>query len=119
MKKLLIAMLLVATIATAAQAGVKVIGKGSGMRLDPSSFPPAMKANYEILKVKCVKCHSLERTIVAIQTGVAPISGQPFDSNAAKAYGDKMLRKSDGGMTRADVKATVELMDFLLVQAER
>ncbi len=119
MKKLLIAMLLVATAATAAQAALKVVGKGEAMRLDPSSFPPAMKANYEIFRVKCVKCHSLERTIVAIQTGIAPISDQPFDHNATKAYGLKMLRKPGSAMTKADVKATVELMDFLLTQAGR
>lgn len=119
MKKLIVALLLAATFATAAQAAMKVVGKGDAMHLDPSSFPPAMKANYEIFRVKCVKCHTLERTIVAIQTGVAPISGQPFNPSAAKAYGAKMLRKSDCGMSKADVKATVELMDFLLVQAER
>jgi hypothetical protein len=114
MKKLVVTMLLVATTATAANAALKVMGRDEGMRLDTSSFPPAMKANYEIFKVKCTKCHSLERTIVAIQTGIAPISGQPFDRNAARAYGAKMLKKPDSGMTKTDVKATVDLMDYLL-----
>lgn len=119
MKKLLVTMLLVVTSATAAHAGLKVIGKGDNMRLDPSDFPPAMKANYEILRVKCVKCHTLERTIVAIQTGVAPISGQPFDRAATKAYGVKMLRKPDSNMTKPEVKASVDLMNWLLTEAER
>lgn len=119
MKKLLVAMLLVAAAATAAQAGLNVVGKGDAMRLDPSSFPPAMKANYEIFKVKCVKCHTMERCIVAIESGVAPISGQPFDAKAAKAYGARMLRKSDCDMTKTDVKATVDLMEFLLGKTER
>jgi len=114
MKKLVITMLLVAATATAANAALKVMGRDDGMRLDASSFPAAMKANYEIFKVKCTKCHSLERSIVAIQTGVAPISGQPFDRNAIRAYGARMLRKPDSGMTKADVKATVDLMDYLL-----
>lgn len=119
MKKLLLPLLLVCISVTAAHAGLKVIGKGDAMRLDPSSFPPAMKANYEILRVKCVKCHTLERTIVAIQTGVAPISGQPFDRNATRAYGVKMLRKPDSNMTKPEVKATVDLMNYLLVETER
>ena len=119
MKKLLVTMLLVAATATTAHAGLKVIGKGDAMRLDPSSFPPAMKANYEIVRVKCVKCHTLERTIVAIQTGVAPISGQPFDRTATKAYGVKMLRKPDSNMNKAEVKASVELMNYLLSEAEK
>ena len=119
MKKLLVTMLLVATSATAAHAGLKVIGKGDAMRHDPSGFPPIMKANYEVVRVKCVKCHTLERTIVAIQTGVAPISGQPFDRSATKAYGVKMLRKPDSNMSKPEVKASVDLMNFLLVEAER
>ena len=119
MKKLIVALLLVATAASVAQAALKVIGKGDDMRLDPSSFPAAMKADYEIFRVKCAKCHSLERSIVAIQTGVAPISGQPFDRKAVKAYGAKMLRKPGSGMSKADVKATDDLLEFLLAKTER
>ncbi|HBG05981.1 MAG: cytochrome C [Geobacteraceae bacterium GWC2_58_44] len=119
MKKLVVTMLLVATAAGTAHAGLKVIGKGDAMRLDPSSFPPVMKENYEVVRVKCIKCHTLERTIVAIQTGVAPISGQPFDRSATKAYGVKMLRKPDSNMSKPEVKASVDLMNFLLAEAER
>lgn len=118
MKKLLVTLLLVATSATAAHAGLKVVGKGASMHLDPSGFPAAMKANYEVVRVKCVKCHTMERTIVAIQTGVAPISGQPFDRSATKAYGIKMLRKPDSNMTKGEVKQAVDLLNYLLVEAE-
>ena len=119
MKKFLVTLLLIATSATAAHAGLKVIGKGDSMRLDPTPFPPAMKANYEIVRVKSIKCHTLERTIVAIQTGVAPISGQPFDRNATKAYGVKMLRKPDSNMSKPEIKASVDLMNYLLAETER
>lgn len=119
MKKLVVIMLLVAATATLAHAGLKVVGKGDAMRLDPASYPPAMKANYQIMQGKCVKCHSLERVIVALQTGVAPISGQPFDRSATKAYGAKMLRKSDFEMSKAEVKGTVDLLNYLLAEAER
>ncbi len=119
MKKSIIPLIVLLLIGSVAHAGLKVVGKGDNMRYDPSDFPPAMKASYDILKVKCIKCHNLERTIVAIQTGIAPISGQPFDRNATKAYGVKMLRKPDSNMNKQEVKATVELMNWLLDEANK
>lgn len=118
MKKLLFPLFLVVLSTASAHAGLPVVGRGDAMRLDPSAFPPQMKANYDILRVKCVKCHTLERTIVAIKTGVAPISGQPFDRGATKAYGVKMLRKPDSNMSKTEVKAAVDLLNYLLTQAE-
>lgn len=117
MKKLLVSTLFIAATVSSAHAGLKVVGRGDAMRLDPASFPPAMRANYDVMRTKCVKCHTLERTIVAIQTGVAPISGQPFDRTATKAYGIKMLRKPDSNMSKPEVKATVDLMNYLLSEA--
>jgi len=119
MKKTFALLILFCLLSTAAHAALKVIGKGDAMRFDPSAFPPAMKASYEIMRVKCVKCHTLERTIVAIQTGIAPITGQLFDRSATKAYGVKMLRKPDSNMNKQEVKATVELMNYLLGEAEK
>jgi hypothetical protein len=119
MKKLLVTMLLVVTSATAAHAGLKVVGRGASMHLDPAGFTPVMKTNYDVMRTKCVKCHTLERAIVAIQTGVAPISGQPFDRSATRAYGIKMLRKPDSNMNKVEVKQVVDLMNYLLVEAER
>lgn len=114
MKKCLFLVALLVFVATPCLAGLRVVGSGDAMRLDPSAFPTNMKASYEIMRVKCVKCHTLERTIVAIRTGIAPISGQPFDRGAVKAYGVKMLRKPDSNMNKAEVKACCELMNYLL-----
>jgi hypothetical protein len=100
-------------------AGLKTIGSGDAMRLDPTDFPAPMKAKYEIMKVKCVKCHSMERAIIALSTGIAPISGQLFDRSATKAYGIKMMRKPDANMTREETQAVVELMNYLLDSAAR
>jgi hypothetical protein len=100
-------------------AGLRVVGSGDSMRFDPSGFPPNMKAAYDIMKVRCVKCHTLERTVVAVTTGVAPITGQPFDRHATKAYGTKMLRKPDSNMTKPEVKVVVELLNYLLDEAAR
>lgn len=102
------------TIAASGNAAVKVIGHGETKAFDSSDFAPAMKANYKIMKEKCVRCHSLERVVEAITTGVSPISGQPFDRAAVKAYSAKMLRKKDSRMTRQEILATEHLMNYLL-----
>ncbi len=119
MQKVLSALCLLLLFASSALAGLAVVGKGDNMRFDPANFPPAMKSAYEVMKVKCVKCHTLERTVVAITTGVAPISGQPFDRKATKAYGIKMMRKPDSNMNRQEIKVTVDLMNYLLDEAAR
>ncbi|MFZ3208497.1 MAG: cytochrome C [Geobacteraceae bacterium] len=117
MRRIIITALAICVLGSSAHAGLKIVGAGSNMRLDPADFSPAMKANYEIMRVRCVKCHTLERTVVALQTGVAPISGQPFDKSATRAYGIKMLRKPDSNMNKQEVKAVVDLMNYLLANA--
>lgn len=100
-------------------AALKVVGKADKMTFDASAFPPQMKANWEIMKIKCIKCHTMERTVVSITTGVAPITGQVFDRNATKAYGIKMMRKPDANMSKEEVKASVDLMYWMIDQATR
>ena len=46
----------------------------------------------------------MERTVVAVQTGRAPITGQIFDRQAIKAYGIKMLRKPNSDMNKQDIQ---------------
>lgn len=119
----LTALLLAAALCLAASplvaADLRTVGSGDAMNFDPSGFRDEMKPKFEIMRVKCIKCHTMERTIVAIKTGVAPISGQPFDRGATKAYGIKMLRKPDSDMSKEQVKAVVELMNYLLDETAR
>ncbi|MBI5141799.1 MAG: cytochrome C [Nitrospirae bacterium] len=117
--KQLIAILIVLVLSMPAYAGIKVIGGGDNIEIDTAGFPPNMKSAYDLMRMKCRKCHSLERAIVAIQTGVAPISGGIFDKGATAAYGVKMLRKPDSNMTKPDVKIVVGLLNFLLDKAEQ
>jgi hypothetical protein len=56
----------------------------------------------------------MERTVIAIQTGKAPITGQPFDKQAVKAYGIKMLRKPNSGMDKQEIRDVVMLLNFML-----
>ncbi len=117
------ALLAVAVLCLAASplaaADLRTVGSGDAMNFDSSGFRDDMKPKFEVMRSKCVKCHTMERTIVAIKTGVAPISGQPFDKGATKAYGIKMLRKPDSEMSKEQVKAVVELMNYLLDEVAR
>jgi len=102
-----------------AAVDLKTVGSGDAMNFDPSGFREDMKPKFAVMTAKCFKCHTMERTIVAIKTGVAPISGQPFDRGATKAYGIKMLRKPDSDMNKEQVKAVVEVMNYLLDEVAR
>lgn len=111
--------LLFFTLAVPAHAKIRAVGKGDKMTFDPTQIPADLKEAFEIMKVKCVQCHTQERTVIAIQTGIAPVTGQPFDKQATKAYGIKMLRKPKSNMTRDDVKQVVNLMNFLIDEAAK
>lgn len=115
----LICSLLLFSLALPVHARIRAIGRGDKMGFDATQIPPDLKGAFEIMKVKCVQCHTQERTVIAIQTGIAPVTGQPFDKQATKAYGIKMLRKPKSNMTRAEVKQVVNLMNFLIDEAAK
>jgi hypothetical protein len=114
MKRFLVLIACLLIGATAAQAKVKSIGKGETLNFDPKSIPPRFFEAFGIMKVKCATCHTMERTVVAIQSGVAPITGQLFDKQATKAYAIKMMRKPKSGMSRDEIKKVYQLMNYLI-----
>ena len=118
MKRIITAVALILMVAVNSYA-VKTLGKDKTLVFDATSFSPVMKANYEVMKSKCVKCHSLERIVVAVTTGIAPITGQPFNLGATKAYGAKMMRNPSANMKKEEVKAAVDLMNYLLEGSAR
>lgn len=101
------------------QAKIKTVGAGDKITFDSAQIPADMKGAFEIMKVKCIQCHTMERTVISIQSGIAPVTGQPFDKNATKSYGVKMLRKPKSNMSREDVKQVVALLNYLLDQAAK
>jgi hypothetical protein len=111
---LVVSLLVGAVLSAQAQARVNAVGKGDKMNFDSGQIPADLKPAFEIMKVKCIKCHTQERTVIAIQTGIAPVTGQPFDKQASKAYGAKMLRKSTSNMNRDEVTQVVNLMNYLI-----
>jgi hypothetical protein len=119
MKTIAAATLAVMMFSVSCYASIRTVGKGDSLSFDPSMIPSSLKSSYNTMKVRCVKCHTLERTVVAITTGIAPITGQPFDRGATRAYGTKMLRKPDSNMNKQEVKAVVDLMNYLIDEAAR
>ncbi|MBT1073548.1 cytochrome C [Pelotalea chapellei] len=115
----LLGVLLLLIFASLAEARIKVSGKGYLMNFDPASIPDHLKVSYDIMSRKCVLCHTLERTVIAVQTGRAPITGQPFDRQAVKAYGIKMLNKSNSDMNRQEIKEIVMLLNYLVDENSR
>lgn len=120
MKRLLLLTTLISLMVTAnADARVKVKGRGAAMNFDPASIPEQYKASFDMMSKKCVKCHTMERTVIAVQTGRAPITGQSFDRQAVKAYGIKMLRKPNSDMNKQQIREVVVLLNYILTENEK
>jgi len=117
--KLVLFLMMICLSATVADAKIKPIGRGDKMMFDASIVPPAHKAGLDVMNGKCRACHSLERVVIAISSGIAPVTGQPFDKQATKSYGIKMLRKPKSNMNRDEIKAVIGLMNFLLDEAAK
>jgi uncharacterized membrane protein len=115
MKKLYLLVALIAVVlVTVAEARVKLKGRGDKLNFDVESIPANFKVAFDIMSKKCSKCHTMERTVIAVQTGRAPITRQPFDKQAVKAYGIKMLRKPNSEMNKQEIRDVVILLNYLL-----
>jgi uncharacterized membrane protein len=111
--------LMLLAVTTNADARIKVKGRGQAMNFDQAGIPEHFQASYEIMSKKCTKCHTMERVVVAVQTGRAPITGQAFDRQSIKAYGIKMLRKPNSDMSKKDIKDIVLLLNYILDESSK
>lgn len=110
---MLIALITLISISVS-EARIKVTGRGAKMNFSPDGIPEMYKPSFDLMLVKCVKCHTMERTVISIQTGRAPITGQPFNKQAVKAYGIKMLRKPNSEMNKKEIRDVVILLNYFL-----
>lgn len=115
----ILAVLITLSVYSIADARVKVTGRGAKMNFSAESIPEMYKASFQLMQVKCIKCHTMERTVIAIQTGRAPITGQPFNKQAVKAYGIKMLRKPNSDMNKKEIRDLVVFLNYLLDENSR
>jgi hypothetical protein len=115
MRKILFLTACISLVVTAsADARIKVKGRGASMNFDPASISEQFQASYELMSRKCVKCHTMERTVIAVQTGRAPITNQPFDRQSIMSYGIKMIRKPNSDMSKKEIKDIVMLLNYLV-----
>lgn len=113
-KYVTLAVLIALSAYSSAEARIKVTGRGAKMSFSPEGIPEMYRPSFDLMLVKCIKCHTMERTVIAIQTGRAPITGQPFNKQAVKAYGIKMLRKPNSDMNKKEIRDVVVLLNYFL-----
>lgn len=109
-----LAVLMVLAMYSMADAQVKVTGRGDKMNFSADGIPGTLLQSFKLMQVKCIKCHTMERTVIAIKTGRAPITGQPFNKQAVKAYAIKMLRKPNSDMNKQEIRDVVVVLNYLL-----
>lgn len=95
MKRLVVVFTVCCLMTSQAFAALTFTGSGSGREINTGSFPPEMKAGYEVMRSKCTRCHSLERLVVSLKTGIAPVSNQPFSLEHMQTDINGMIRKSN------------------------
>jgi len=119
MKHILFTMIFCLLFAASSHAALKVIGSGDKMQLDASRFPPVMKSAYQLMQNKCTSCHTLERVVIALQTGVAPTTLLEFNKKTAKDHCNKMMRKPNANITQQDAKMITELLYYLIDESAK
>jgi hypothetical protein len=93
-----------------ARAELKVSGQGKDQRLAPEQFPADYQDRLKLFESKCSKCHNLDRPILALRTGITPISKGKFDEGEIKSYVVKMMRKPNSGIEQNDAKEILLLL---------
>ena len=111
---LLLCCLLVTCVVAYAQ--LNVIVQGENVSIDSTGFPPKMQAAYNLMMKKCNQCHSIERIVVGVQSGVCPLSKTAFTKETTRTIVTRMFLKENSNMTRENARDIVEFLDFLLDQ---
>lgn len=119
LKKVFILLTMISVIASAASAHIKVAGNGDGLKFDAAGIPPNMKPSYDLMNQKCSRCHSMEMIVSAVLSGVCPETRQPFNKQALKAYGIKMIRKKDSDINKKEMREIVVLINYLIDEQAR
>ena len=103
-------------VCTITWADVKVFVQGDTVTIDPSGFPPKMQAAYKLMMEKCNTCHTIERIVAAVQTGVCPVSKTSFSKETTRSVVTRMYLKPESNMTKSDARTIVIFLNYLLDQ---
>jgi len=101
-------------VSAVAHAQLKIVGQANGVGVDTAGFPPQMREAYELMTVKCTKCHSIERVIIAVQTGICPISKEVFSKKTTEHVVARMFVKPDSNLTKSEAREIMTLLNYLL-----
>jgi hypothetical protein len=116
MKFLCIALAFALLVSTVASAEVRVIVQGDTVSIDPSGFPPQMRAGYDLMMEKCNRCHTIERIVAAVQTGICPLSKTSFSKTSTRSVVTRMYLKPESNMTKSDARTIILFLNYLLDQ---
>ena len=123
MKYFVMILMLPVLLALPCHAAVAVIGTGESLRFDPAAISPKMHAGYELFVEKCTKCHSQHRVVVALTTGVSPISNQLFDLDSLRVTVYGMVKRANirpaTAISKDDAKTIVNFLRTTLQHAAR
>ena len=119
MKHILFTIIFCLQFTVSSHAALKVIGSGDKLQLDASRFPPSMKSAYQLMQKKCTSCHTMERVVIALQTGMTPTTLLEFNKKTAKGHCDKMVRKPNANISQQDAKTITELLYYLIDESAK
>src|SRR6266487_2534783 len=100
MKKTCVMLVFALLVSTIAHAQLRVIGGGNAVGIETSGFSPQMREAYDLMVQKCSRCHTIERVIVAVQSGVCPLSKTRFNKKTSESIVVRMYLKPDRKSTR-------------------
>lgn len=101
-------------ITTLSHARLRISGAGDTLSVDTTGFPAEMQATYALMTQKCSRCHTIERIITAVESGVLPLSKQRFGADTTETLVGRMFVKPDANITRGEARRIAELLSFLL-----
>jgi hypothetical protein len=116
MKKICLLLCCVLLTSVVAYAQLNVIVQGDNLIIDSTGFPAKMQSAYILMLQKCNQCHSIERIIVGVQSGICPLTKSAFNKETTKTIVTRMFLKENSNMTRENARDIVEFLNFLLEQ---
>ena len=116
MKKTCVMLVFALLVSTIAHAQLRVIGGGNAVGIETSGFSPQMREAYDLMAQKCSRCHTIERVIVAVQSGVCPLSKTRFNKKTSESIVVRMYLKPESNMTKLEAKTILDFLNFLIDQ---
>lgn len=122
LRPLLAVALVGAALLGGAQAGyaeLATTGSGKDRVLDAKQFSGDRAEQYKLFVSRCTKCHDMNRTLVALESGNGPVTGAKFDKEGMKAYVVGLMRKPNSGLTKEEAPKILEFLGYAREQAQK